>query len=167
MGSKIIADGDCSHEIKRCLFLGRKTMTNLDSILKSRDREQDGREVGGCGLHLSHRIHQKNIFRHTIACRTPAESGQEDLTSGKEYQIRSVTQSCPTLCDPMNCSPPGTSVHGDSPGKNTGMGCHALLQRIFLTQGLNPGLPHCRQILYCLSHQGSPLGTLAVQNYTI
>ena len=36
-GSKITADGDCSHEIKRCLFLGRKTMTNLDSILKSRD----------------------------------------------------------------------------------------------------------------------------------
>ena len=36
-GSKIIADGDCSHEIKRCLFLGRKVMTNLDSILKSRD----------------------------------------------------------------------------------------------------------------------------------
>ena len=35
--SKITADGDCSHEIKRCLFLGRKTMTNLDSILKSRD----------------------------------------------------------------------------------------------------------------------------------
>ena len=37
MGSKITADGDCSHEIKRCLFLGRKVMTNLDSILKSRD----------------------------------------------------------------------------------------------------------------------------------
>ena len=37
LGSKIIADGDCSHEIKRCLFLGRKVMTNLDSILKSRD----------------------------------------------------------------------------------------------------------------------------------
>ena len=36
-GSKITADGDCSHEIKRCLFLGRKTMTNLDSILRSRD----------------------------------------------------------------------------------------------------------------------------------
>ena len=36
-GSKIIADGDCSHEIKRCLYLGRKVMTNLDSILKSRD----------------------------------------------------------------------------------------------------------------------------------
>ena len=37
MGSKIIADGDCNHEIKRCLLLGRKVMTNLDSILKSRD----------------------------------------------------------------------------------------------------------------------------------
>ena len=37
LGSKIIADGDCNHEIKRCLFLGGKTMTNLDSILKSRD----------------------------------------------------------------------------------------------------------------------------------
>ena len=39
----------------------------------------------------------------------------------------SVTQSWPTLCDPMDCSPPGSSVHGDSPGKNTGVGCHALL----------------------------------------
>ena len=56
---------------------------------------------------------------------------------------------------------PGPSVHGDSPGKNTGVGCHALLQGIFPTQELNPGiepksLPHRRQILYCLSHQGSP-----------
>jgi len=40
----------------------------------------------------------------------------------------------------MDCSPPGSSVHGDSPGKNTGVGCHALLQGIFPTQGLNPGL---------------------------
>ena len=40
-------------------------------------------------------------------------------------------QSCPTICDPMNCSLPGSSVHGDSPGENTGVGCHALLQGIF------------------------------------
>ena len=40
----------------------------------------------------------------------------------------------------MDCSLPGTSVHGDSPGKNTGVGCHALPQGIFRTQGLNPGL---------------------------
>ena len=41
LGSKITADGDCSHEIKRCLLLGRKDMTNLDSILKSRDHFAD------------------------------------------------------------------------------------------------------------------------------
>ena len=44
----------------------------------------------------------------------------------------------------------------DSPGKNTAMGCHFLLQRIFPTQGSNPSLAHCRQMLYRLSHQGSP-----------
>ena len=68
-----------------------------------------------------------------------------------------VAQSCPTLRDPMDCSLPGSSVHGDSPGKNSGVGCHALLQGIFPTQGSNRGLPHCRRILYCLSHQGSPI----------
>ena len=45
----------------------------------------------------------------------------------------------------------------NSPGKNTGMGSHALLQGIFLMEGSNPGLLYCRQILYCLSHQGSPI----------
>ena len=49
-----------------------------------------------------------------------------------------VAQSCPTLCDPMDCNLPGSSVHGDSPGKNAGVDCHSLLQRIFLTQRLNP-----------------------------
>ena len=44
----------------------------------------------------------------------------------------------------------------NSPGQNTGVGSHSLLQGIFPTQGLNPGLPHCRQILYQLSHKGSP-----------
>ena len=109
-----------------------------------------------------------------------------------------VAQSCPTLCDPMNYSPLGSSVHGilqarvlewvaipfsrgssqlrdqtqfsctgrqilyrvsqglikpwNSPGKNTGMGNHSLLQGIFPTRGLNPSLLHCRQILYHLSH---------------
>ena len=65
LGSKITADCDCSHEIKRRLLLGRKVMTNLLLLL------------------LSH-----------------FESESE------------VTQSCPTLCDPMDCSLPGSSVHG-------------------------------------------------------
>jgi len=54
----------------------------------------------------------------------------------------------------VDCSPPGSSVHGDSPGKI--LEGVALLQGIFPTQGSNPGLPHCRWILYHLSHQRSP-----------
>ena len=48
----------------------------------------------------------------------------------------------------------------NSPSKNTGVGCHFLFQEIFLTQGSNLGLLHCRQILYCLSYQGSPINNL-------
>ena len=59
----------------------------------------------------------------------------------------------------MDCSPSGSSVHGNCPGKNTGVGCHALLW-IFTTQGPNPGLPLCMQILY-LSHQGIPAAAAA------
>ena len=55
----------------------------------------------------------------------------------------------------MDCSLPGSSVHEDSPG-NTGVSCHALLEGIFPTQGWNPGLPHCRCILYQLRSQGNP-----------
>ena len=53
----------------------------------------------------------------------------------------------------MDCSLPGSSVHGDSPGKTTGQDCHAFLQGIFLTQGSNPGLLHCGWILYHLIPQ--------------
>ena len=69
-----------------------------------------------------------------------------------------VSHSCPTLCSPIDCSLPGSSVHGDSPGQNTGMSCHALLQGILPTQGSNPGLPHCRCIPYWRNHQESPSG---------
>ena len=56
LGSKITADGDCSHEIKRCLLLGRKVMTNLDSILKSRDNYfvNKGPSSQGCGFSSDH-----------------------------------------------------------------------------------------------------------------
>ena len=80
LSSKITADGDCSHEIKRCLLLGRKVMTNLESILKSRD------------ITLSTNIH---------------------LVSS--LQFSSVTQSCLTLCNPMNRSMPGLPVHHQLP----------------------------------------------------
>ena len=67
-----------------------------------------------------------------------------------------VSQLCLILCNPMYYSQPCSSVHRDSPHKNTGVGCHALLQGIFPIQGSNLGLLCCRQILYPLSHQGSP-----------
>ena len=62
-----------------------------------------------------------------------------------------------TLCNPKDCRPLGSSVHGDSPGKNTAVGCHFLFQGIFPSQGSNPGLLHCRQILYFLSYPGKPI----------
>ena len=76
-----------------------------------------------------------------------------------------VAQSCSTLWDAMDCRPPGSFVHGDSPGKNTGIGCHALLQGIFPTQGSNPGLSQCRQIL--LSYEPPGRGLFMIWSYSI
>ena len=76
------------------------------------------------------------LSRFVIAC----------LPRSKESESE-VAQSCSTLCDPVNYSLPGSSLHGILHGKNTGVGCHFLLQGIFLTQGSSPGLPHCRQTL--------------------
>ena len=92
---------------------------------------------------------------------------QEELSLSFGCQYRThvlclVAQSCLSLCDPMDCSPPGSSVHGDSPGENTRVGCHGLLQGIFPTQESTQGLLHCMCILYCLSHQGSPSNTQRV-----
>ena len=67
-----------------------------------------------------------------------------------------VIQSCPTLWDPIDSSLTGSSVCGDSPGKNIEVDCHALLQGTFSSQGLSQGLPPRKQILCCLIHQGSP-----------
>ena len=94
------------------------------------------------------------ILSFTLMC-TDLQRKQPDNKSSYAV-LHLVAQSC--LCNPMDCNPPGSSVHspGDSPGKNTGVGCHALLQGIFPTQGLNPGLPHFGWILHRLSHQGSP-----------
>ena len=72
-----------------------------------------------------------------------------------------VSQSCPTLWDLMDYT-----VHGISLGQNTGVGSLSLLQGIFPTEGLNPGLPHCRQILYQLSHEGSPIMCMWNEKHT-
>ena len=67
---------------------------------------------------------------------------------GSESESRSVLL---TLCDPHGLYSPWNSL-----GQDTGLGSLSLLQGIFPAQGSNPGLPHCRQILYQLSHKGSP-----------
>ena len=67
-----------------------------------------------------------------------------------------VTQLCPTLCDPRDLSPPGSSCQWNFPGKDAGVGCHFLLQGLFLTQGSNPHLQHWQPDFLPLSHEGSP-----------
>ena len=68
----------------------------------------------------------------------------------------SVSPSVASDSEPMDCNPSRPLCPWDSPGQNTGVGSLSLLQGIFPAQGSNPGLTHCRQILYQLSHKGSP-----------
>ena len=67
-----------------------------------------------------------------------------------------VSQSCPAVCDTMDYTVHVEYSPWNSSGQNTGVSSLSLLQQIFPTQELNPGLPNCRQILYQLSHEGSP-----------
>ena len=89
------------------------------------------------------------------ACDSVSELQNTQTAAPTKACCAVLTQPCPTLCSPMDCSPPGSSLHGDSPGKNTGVGSHFFLQGIFPTQGLSAGLSHCRWILYCLSPRGA------------
>ena len=73
-------------------------------------------------------------------------------------EVKSKSVSCiQTLCNPLDCSPPGSSVHGILQARILEWIAIPFLQKIFLIQGSNPGHLYCRQILYCLSHQGSPV----------
>ena len=75
-------------------------------------------------------------------------SGMHDISESESHSVMSDSLGPHGLYSPWN-----------SPGKNTGMGSFSLLQGIFPTQGLNPGVPHCRRIIYQLSHKGSPKNT--------
>ena len=85
----------------------------------------------------------------------------------KKWSKMLITQLCLTVCYPMDCSPPGSSVHGIFQTQNTGVGCHTLLQGNFPTQGSNLSLLHFREILYHLNHQGSPKENTIVYYSTI
>ena len=100
------------------------------------------------------------IFRLSL-CKQTCHSSRGLLYSTGNYSqhlvLFLVAQSCPILCDPMVCSPPGYSVHGDSPTQSNPLEWVAMpSSRVSRYQGSNPGLPHCRWILCHLSHQGSP-----------
>ena len=91
-----------------------------------------------------------------------SETGQPLRKAEKNYPrvnpgsvSASHSLSCVWLCNPMRALPTRLLCPWDSPGKNTREGCHSLLQGIFPTKGLDPGLSHFGQILYRLSHQGS------------
>ena len=105
-GSKITADGDCNCEIKRCLLLGRKVMTNLDSIFKSRD-----------------------ITLPTKVCLVKAMVFPVVIygcTAAAAAAAAKSCQSCPTL-RPHRRQSTRLPCPWDSPGKNTGVGCYFLL----------------------------------------
>ena len=106
-------------------------------------------------------VHTLNKFMKRRMVPRGASLGQGMVPSQffSLYVHAKSLQSCLTLCDPMDCSPIGTTLDcpWDSPGKNTGVGCHALLQGIFPTQRSNLCLLLCRRILYHWCHLGSPL----------
>ena len=82
---------------------------------------------------------------------------QEALHESTQHAVlRLAARLCLTLCNPMDCSPPGSSVHGVLQVRILEWGAMACSRGSSQTQGSNPGLPHCRRILYHLSHQGSP-----------
>ena len=84
----------------------------------------------------------------SLCGQSRTRGGRQDQVIGRGGGRCLCVEGCVGPCNPTDSSPPGSSVHGDSPGKNTGVGCRFLLQGIFLTQGLNPSLLHCRQTFY-------------------
>ena len=194
-GSKITADGDCSHEIKRRLLLGRKVMTNLDNIFNSRDITLQTEVhlvkamvfpvvMYGCESWTIKKAECQSIDAFELWCwrrllrvlwtaRKSNQSILKEIGPGGSLEgmmlklklqyfghlMQRVDSLEKTLMlggiEGRTVAPRG-AVHRDSPGKNTGVVCHFLLQGIFPTQGSNPGLLYCRQILYQLSHWGSP-----------
>ena len=110
----------------------------------------DWRSVPGHGPNTCFR--RSHLSCQSLTC-SPLKWGHKLIASmphGVRLVVR-VAQSCPTLCDPTD--PASLLCPWDFPGKNTGVDCHSLLQRIFLTQELNRGLLHCRRTLNPVSYR--------------
>ena len=95
--------------------------------------------------HSTGKVQSSSQFPRRVVLKNVQIIGQ--LHSSPKLVKKKQVLSRVRLCSSMDCSPPGSSVHGIFPGKNTRVGCHFLLQGIFLTQGSKPGLLHSRQTL--------------------
>ena len=131
LSSQITADGYCSHEIKRRLLLGRKVMTNLDSILKGRDISLPTKVhlvkamvipvvTYGCEIWTVKKTERRRIDAFELWCwrrlsRVPWSARIQPVhpkaNQFSSVQFSSVSQLCPTLCYPMNHSTPGLPVY--------------------------------------------------------
>ena len=108
--------------------------------------------VGLSQSQIAHKLRVRYQWRRGPQRRAPP-------WEAAQFQLHSVCLVASAVSDslqPHGLLPARPLCPWDSPDKNTGVGCHALLQGISPTQGLNPGLPQCGRILYQLSHQGSP-----------
>ena len=99
-------------------------------------------EVGGSGRRATH---IKCLCQGWYGCRQMCMRADSGMRCVRKCHAVQSAQSCSTLCDPMDCSPLGSSVCGIGHGKNPGVDYHFLLQGIFLIQGSNPHLLHCRR----------------------
>ena len=105
----------CSQTVIHCLFISLENSVNFETL--------------GVLMEAKHWLWSWQIWRK------PTASAMDSLPNSAQNPVLCfATQSYLILCDLMDCSPPGSSVHGDSPGKNAGVGCHALLQEIFPVQ---------------------------------
>ena len=128
-----------------CVFSNRKgfLLENIPFIKWSKRKIQ-------CNFFLLWKTMDCHLHFHpTVTKFTRVQYGNKLLKKWKAVLCASL--------QPHGLEPTRLLCLWDSPGKNTGVGCHFLLQGIFPTQRLNPGLPHCRQTLYDLSHQGSQI----------
>ena len=189
-GSKITADGDCSHEIKRCLLLGRKVMTNLDSIFKSRHITLPTNiALTTLATLLKELTHWKRLWCWEGLgaggkgddrgwdgwMASPSQWMWVWMNSGRWWWtgrpgvlwsmgLQRVRHDWTTELNWTELRSLSLSLWNSS-GQNTEVGSLSLLQGIFPTQESNSGLPHCRWILYQLSHKGSPFkGTKQAKN---
>ena len=152
-------DTICLHPI---LQAGRLRLRKNDLLRVS----QRSRDKAGCSHVKVKSLSHVRLFvtPWTIAYQAPpsVQFSRQEYWSGLPFPSPGslpdprIKPRSPTLqADALTSEPPGKL-------KSTGVGCYFLLQGIFLTQGSNPGLPHCRQMLYRLSHQGS----LTLPNHT-